>query len=90
MCSDEYDFEEDEYQHLLYLNLFHYQKLPGGLEWTQLAWPGHKGQKKHKESYLYTLSQVLITQLCLTLCNPLDCSLPDSSVHRIRQEYWYG
>ena len=22
-----------------------------------------------------------VTQLCLTLCNPLDCSLPGSSVH---------
>ena len=24
-------------------------------------------------------------QLCLTLCNPMDCSLPGSSVHRILQ-----
>ena len=24
----------------------------------------------------------LVTQLCLTLCNPMDCSLPVSSVHR--------
>ena len=24
---------------------------------------------------------VLVTQSCLTLCNPMDCSLPDSSVH---------
>ena len=23
----------------------------------------------------------LVTQLCLTLCDPMDCSLPDSSVH---------
>ena len=23
----------------------------------------------------------LVTQLCLTLCNPIDCSLPGSSVH---------
>ena len=28
---------------------------------------------------------MLITQLCLTLCNPKDCSLPDSSVHGILQ-----
>ena len=28
-------------------------------------------------------------QLCLTLCDPVDCSLPGSSVHGIlRQEYW--
>ena len=30
-------------------------------------------------------------QLCLTLCDPVDCSLPGSSVHGIlRQEYWIG
>ena len=31
-------------------------------------------------------------QLCLTLCNPIDYSLPGSSAHRIfsRQEYWNG
>ena len=28
---------------------------------------------------------VLISQSCLTLCNPLDCSLPGSSVHGILQ-----
>ena len=34
---------------------------------------------------------VLVTQSCPTLCNPMDCSLPGSSVHRIpRQEYWNG
>ena len=26
-----------------------------------------------------------ITQLCLTICNPMDCSPPDSSVHGILQ-----
>ena len=30
-------------------------------------------------------------QSCLTLCNPVDCSLPGSSIHGIsRQEYWGG
>ena len=30
-------------------------------------------------------------QLCLTLCDPMDCSPPGSSVHGIfRQEYWSG
>ena len=28
---------------------------------------------------------VLVTQLCLTLCNPMDCSPPGSSVHVILQ-----
>ena len=32
-----------------------------------------------------------VTQSCLTLCNPVDCSLPGFSIHRIlRQEYWSG
>ena len=29
--------------------------------------------------------KVLVTQLCLTLCNPMDCSLPGSSVHGVSQ-----
>ena len=28
---------------------------------------------------------VLVTQSCLTLCDPMDCSPPSSSVHRILQ-----
>ena len=28
---------------------------------------------------------VLVTQLCPTLCDPIDCSLPGSSVHGILQ-----
>ena len=30
---------------------------------------------------------VLITQLCLTLCNPMDCSLPGLSMGFSKQEY---
>ena len=30
-------------------------------------------------------SYVLVTQWCATLCYPMDCSLPDSSVHGILQ-----
>ena len=29
--------------------------------------------------------KMLVTQLCPTLCDPMDCSLPDSSVHGILQ-----
>ena len=29
--------------------------------------------------------KVLVAQLCLTLGNPMDCSLPGSSVHEILQ-----
>ena len=32
-----------------------------------------------------------ITQSCLTVCDPMDCSPPGSSVHGIlQQEYWNG
>ncbi|KAM7240354.1 hypothetical protein CapIbe_008260, partial [Capra ibex] len=27
----------------------------------------------------------LVAQLCPTLCSPMNCSLPDSSIHRISQ-----
>ena len=34
---------------------------------------------------------VLVAQSCLTVCDPMDCSLPVSSVQEIlRQEYWSG
>ena len=32
-----------------------------------------------------------VAQSCLTLCDPVDCSLPGFSIHRIlQQEYWSG
>ena len=33
-----------------------------------------------------------VAQSCPTLCDPMDCSLPGSSIHGIltRQEYWNG
>ena len=34
---------------------------------------------------LKTESESEVTQSCLTLCNPMDCSLPGSSVHGIFQ-----
>ena len=37
--------------------------------------------------YVYYLMKVnvLVSPLCLTLCNPMDCSLPGFSVHEILQ-----
>ena len=29
------------------------------------------------------VTKVKVTQSCLTLCNPMDCSVPDSSIHGI-------
>ena len=38
-----------------------------------------------------SLPACLVTKMYPTLCNPMDCSLPGSSVHRFpRQEYWNG
>ena len=35
--------------------------------------------------------KMLVSQLCPTLCDPMDCSPPGSSVHGfLRQEYWSG
>ena len=33
----------------------------------------------------YTESESLVTQSCPTLCDPMDCSLPGSSVHGVFQ-----
>ena len=39
----------------------------------------------------WNIGLCLVTQSYPTLCDPMDCSLPDFSVHRIsRQEYWSG
>ena len=36
-------------------------------------------------------SEVKVAQLCLTPCDPMDCSPPGSSVHGIfQEEYWNG
>ena len=36
-------------------------------------------------------SEVKLFSCVMTLCNPMDCSLPGSSIHGIsRQEYWSG
>ena len=36
-------------------------------------------------------SESEVAQSCLTLSDPMDCSLPDSSIHGFfRQEYWSG
>ena len=34
--------------------------------------------------------KVLVAQLCLTLCDPMDCGPPGSSMGFLRQEYWSG
>ena len=42
-----------------------------------------RGAEKFFSSPFSYCVAVLVPQLCLTLCNPVDCSLPGSSVHGI-------
>ena len=41
----------------------------------------HRGTYTH----IYRHVCVLVTQLCLTLCDPMDCGLPGFSIHGIFQ-----
>ena len=47
--------------------------IPRSSQWTELG----------ENVCMYVRAKLL--QLCLTLCNPMDCSLPGSSVHGILQ-----
>ena len=46
-------------------------------DWQADSLPLEPPGKPHSESE--------VTQLCLTLCDPMDCSLPGSSIHGIFQ-----
>ena len=50
-----------------------------------------KGQGKYI-SFLVPvlLSSAKLLQSCLTLCNPMDCSLPGSSVQGFSRQYYWG
>ena len=39
----------------------------------------------HSGNHPSYLMLMLVAQLCLTLCDPMDCSSPSSSVHGILQ-----
>ena len=45
---------------------------------------GRQACTRRSESCFLSV-HVLVAQSCLTLCNPMDCSLPVSSVHEIFQ-----
>ena len=38
-----------------------------------------------KEAKQLVRVNMLVAQLCLTLCDPMDCSLPGSSIHGLLQ-----
>ena len=50
-----------------------------------LCWAKEAGEKSYTWFHSYRIL-TLVTQLCLTLCNPMFGSPPGSSVHRILQE----
>ena len=41
--------------------------------------------RKYQTTFDFIDKSVLVSQLCLTLCDPMDCSPPGSSVHGIPQ-----
>ena len=54
--------------------------------WSRKTGRWLKGDMESREGSLVWLEmKVLVTQSCLTLCDPTDCSLPGSPVHTILQ-----
>ena len=55
-------------------------------------WEDHSSSKEHNEENMYRKqNKRLVTQLCSTLCNTIDCSPPALlSTEFSRQEYWNG
>jgi len=46
----------------------------------------HRGTLSSKKIlFLHKVKEIEVTQLCPTLCDPIDCSLPGSSIHGIFQ-----
>ena len=50
------------------------------------SWVQNMHSIKLKQTDKMLWNEVLVTQSCLTLCNPMDCSPPGSAVHGILQE----
>ena len=47
--------------------------------------PAACGKQYHRCLYKISKVKVLVTQCCLTFCDPMDCSPPGSSIHGIPQ-----
>ena len=57
--------------------------LPDYLKWS---WYNNNRNKVHNKcNVLAAAAAAKLLQLCPSLCDPMDCSLPSSSVHRIFQ-----
>ena len=59
----------------------------GSDECVPLLGPHTAEREKERASSLtdFSESESKVAQLCLTLCDPVDCSLPGSSIHGIFQ-----
>ena len=62
-------------------------KSPGGIFFFILLKNYWQNFSEYQDELIYVRqwSEVKIVQLCLILCNPMDCNLPGSSVHGILQ-----
>jgi len=47
--------------------------------------PEYKSGKNQGKIYIKSESENEVAQSCLTVCDPMDCSLPSSSIHGIFQ-----
>ena len=70
--------------------LFHHTSLLCSLcSWSRPKTLGKKRRQVYRPPWLELIATfprlVLVSQLCLTLCDPVDCSSPGSSVHGIYQ-----
>ena len=61
---------------------------------TQIWPPRYSLNTEHQrvlllQSLYWSILLCLVAELCLALCNPMDCRAPGSSIHGIsKQEYW--
>ena len=60
----------------------HTQNILGHKSEQYFLSPVFQGKRKKSKNQSVSL---LVAQSCLTLCDPMDCSLPGSSVHGILQ-----
>ena len=76
----EYSF----YSIVLFRDYMHCQSIDSSHLWLVIL--------EHLIKYLIYCCCCSVTRSCLTLCDPVDYSLPGSSIHMglLRQEYWSG
>ena len=54
-------------------------------EEDRVGWKGGRDGGSPRNNFEGWKVTVFVAQLCLTLCNPMNCSLPGFSVHGILQ-----